>query len=69
LLAESIFLGSLFARYRGFQERYHAAATAMDGREERLAAIGAELEHELRLLGATAIEDKVNGCGCGIRCF
>lgn len=31
----------------------------MEGREEKLAAIGAELEHELRLLGATAIEDKV----------
>ncbi len=45
--------------YRSFSERYHAAATSMDNREERLSEVGAELERDLRLLGATAIEDKL----------
>ena len=42
-----------------WQERYFAAKTALQGREERLAAVAEEIEKRLQLLGCTAIEDKL----------
>ncbi|RDB22204.1 putative phospholipid-transporting ATPase C24B11.12c [Hypsizygus marmoreus] len=45
--------------YRAWSERYHEATIAIDGRDERIEAISDELEHDLRLLGATAIEDRL----------
>ncbi|KAF8630439.1 hypothetical protein AX17_005416 [Amanita inopinata Kibby_2008] len=45
--------------YKSWAERYHAATVAMDHREERIEAVCDELERDLRLLGATAIEDKL----------
>ena len=40
-------------------KRNSQARRALDGRKEKLAACAATLEKELELLGATAIEDKL----------
>ncbi|KAJ7179920.1 phospholipid-translocating ATPase [Mycena crocata] len=45
--------------YAAWSERYHEATVAMEDREEKIEAISDELERDLRLLGATAIEDKL----------
>lgn len=45
--------------YDFWSKRYHAATIAMQDREEQIEAVSSELEQELRLLGATAIEDKL----------
>ncbi|KAJ7179181.1 phospholipid-translocating ATPase [Mycena filopes] len=45
--------------YTAWSERYHEASVALDDREERIEAVSDELERDLRLLGATAIEDKL----------
>lgn len=42
-----------------WQERYFAAKTALQGRDERVAAVAEEIERRLQLLGCTAIEDKL----------
>ncbi|XP_069369713.1 phospholipid-transporting ATPase ID [Paralichthys olivaceus] len=42
-----------------WRERHHEASTAMDGREERLDELYEEMEKDLLLLGATAVEDKL----------
>uniref|UniRef100_A0A8C3AA06 Phospholipid-transporting ATPase n=1 Tax=Cyclopterus lumpus TaxID=8103 RepID=A0A8C3AA06_CYCLU len=39
--------------------RHHEASTAMDDREERLDQLYEEIEKDLMLLGATAVEDKL----------
>ncbi|KAF5369202.1 hypothetical protein D9615_009962 [Tricholomella constricta] len=45
--------------YAAWSERYHAASVAMEEREEKIEAVSDELEQDLRLLGATAIEDRL----------
>jgi len=45
--------------YESWSERYHQATVAMEDREAKIEAISDELEHDLRLLGATAIEDRL----------
>ena len=40
-------------------EAYKKASTALEDREDRLAAVYEEIERDLILLGATAIEDKL----------
>lgn len=40
-------------------QRHHEASTAMDGREEMLDELYEEIEKDLQLLGATAVEDKL----------
>ncbi|TFK36370.1 phospholipid-translocating ATPase [Crucibulum laeve] len=45
--------------YQAWSERYHEATIAMDNREEQIEAVSNELEQQLRLLGATAIEDRL----------
>lgn len=45
--------------YERWATRYHEATVSLDDREERIAKVSAELENDLRLLGATAIEDKL----------
>ncbi|KAF9016585.1 phospholipid-translocating P-type ATPase [Hymenopellis radicata] len=45
--------------YRKWSERYHEATVALDEREEKIEKVSAELEYDLRLLGATAIEDSL----------
>jgi phospholipid-translocating ATPase len=47
---------NVFAQWKA---RHDAAAASMQNREEALAAVYAELEQQLELLGATAIEDKL----------
>ena len=51
----------LFAEdeYAAWSERYHAANVMIEDREARIEAVSDELEQDLRLLGATAIEDKL----------
>lgn len=45
--------------YEAWSESYHEASTAMDDREDKIEAVCNEMERELRLLGATAIEDRL----------
>ncbi|KAI3362007.1 hypothetical protein L3Q82_012342, partial [Scortum barcoo] len=40
-------------------KRHHEASTALDGREEKLDELYEEIEKDLLLLGATAVEDKL----------
>ncbi|ORZ31134.1 hypothetical protein BCR44DRAFT_1503085 [Catenaria anguillulae PL171] len=47
------------AEYNKFAARFHSASVLIDGRDAALASIGEELEQDLVLLGATAIEDKL----------
>ncbi|KAL0067071.1 hypothetical protein AAF712_005858 [Marasmius tenuissimus] len=45
--------------YETWAEKYHEATLALDDREERVEAVSDELEKDMRLLGATAIEDSL----------
>ncbi|XP_063055580.1 phospholipid-transporting ATPase ID [Engraulis encrasicolus] len=45
--------------WEGWSERYRGAGKAADCREDRLAATYEEIEQDMMLLGATAIEDKL----------
>jgi phospholipid-translocating ATPase len=45
--------------YADWSQRYHDATTTLDDREEKIEAVSAEIEGDLRLLGATAIEDRL----------
>lgn len=45
--------------YQPWSERYHEATVARDDREAKIEAVADELERDLRLLGATAIEDRL----------
>jgi phospholipid-translocating ATPase len=45
--------------YHAWNDRYNEATVALEGREEKIEAACEELEKDLRLLGATAIEDKL----------
>lgn len=45
--------------YNAWSERYQEAMVAMDDREAKIDALSDELEQDLRLLGATAIEDRL----------
>lgn len=40
-------------------KRYHAATISLDNREDKIEAVSDEIEHDLSLLGATAIEDRL----------
>lgn len=52
-------LSNLEDEYTAWSERYQEASLAMDDREDKVEAVSDELEQDLRLLGATAIEDKL----------
>ncbi|XP_029431569.1 probable phospholipid-transporting ATPase IM isoform X2 [Rhinatrema bivittatum] len=45
--------------FKGWLQLLHEASTALDRREERLSEIYEEIESDMMLLGATAIEDKL----------
>ncbi|XP_014748316.1 PREDICTED: phospholipid-transporting ATPase ID isoform X2 [Sturnus vulgaris] len=45
--------------YRDWSERLHRAGCAPEAREDHLARLYDEVEHDMMLLGATAIEDKL----------
>ncbi|KAM3600345.1 uncharacterized protein V6R79_021779 [Siganus canaliculatus] len=42
-----------------WKKRHHQASTALDGRDERLDEVYEEIEKDMMLLGATAVEDKL----------
>lgn len=45
--------------YNAWSARYNEATVALEDREEKIAVASAEIEYDLRLLGATAIEDRL----------
>ena len=45
--------------YEEWSIRYNEATVALEDREEKIAAVSDEIERDLRLLGATAIEDRL----------
>ncbi|KAI0823535.1 phospholipid-translocating P-type ATPase [Trametes gibbosa] len=45
--------------YEAWAKRYHEATVSLDDREEKIEAVSEEIEHGLSLLGATAIEDRL----------
>ncbi|KAL0571364.1 hypothetical protein V5O48_010602 [Marasmius crinis-equi] len=45
--------------YQIWAQKYHDASVALDDREAKVEAASEEIEKDLRLLGATAIEDKL----------
>ncbi|GAA5877380.1 hypothetical protein JCM3774_003580 [Rhodotorula dairenensis] len=45
--------------YEDWDRRYHEATTLIDHREEAIERVSDEIERDLNLLGATAIEDKL----------
>ncbi|TRY65285.1 hypothetical protein DNTS_015442, partial [Danionella cerebrum] len=45
--------------FEEWRQRHHEASTAMEDREEKLDAIYEEIEKDLMLLGASAVEDKL----------
>jgi phospholipid-translocating ATPase len=45
--------------YKEWSHRYHDATVALTNREEKVEAVSDEIERGLRLLGATAIEDRL----------
>ncbi|KAM0756281.1 phospholipid-translocating P-type ATPase [Meredithblackwellia eburnea MCA 4105] len=45
--------------YDQWEREYHEASTVIDGREAAMEAVAERLEQNLRLLGATAIEDRL----------
>lgn len=45
--------------YESWSERYHEATVAIDDREGKIEDVADELERDLRLLGASAIEDRL----------
>eukprot|EP00744_Colponema_vietnamica_P008499 GILI01012121.1.p1 GENE.GILI01012121.1~~GILI01012121.1.p1 ORF type:complete len:816 (+),score=91.47 GILI01012121.1:311-2449(+) len=47
--------------FKAWASRYEEALCAIVNREEKVADVGAELEWDLELVGATAIEDKLQG--------
>ena len=49
----------LDAEYEEWSHRYHEATVALDDREDLIEQVSDEMERGLRLLGATAIEDKL----------
>ncbi|XP_053556992.1 phospholipid-transporting ATPase ID [Bombina bombina] len=45
--------------FEDWKQRHHEASTSLDDREEKLVQLYQEIEKDLKLLGATAIEDKL----------
>ncbi|KIK68118.1 hypothetical protein GYMLUDRAFT_36948 [Collybiopsis luxurians FD-317 M1] len=45
--------------YMTWSHRYHEASVSINNREEQLEEVSSEIEQDLRLLGATAIEDRL----------
>lgn len=45
--------------YESWEAEYDAASVALDDREGKIAAVSEKIEQDLELLGATAVEDKL----------
>jgi magnesium-transporting ATPase (P-type) len=52
------------ATYQEWDRRYQEAAASFVDRDERLDALGKEIEEGLELIGVTAIEDKLQVAAC-----
>lgn len=61
ICTDQIFNGMIRAEeeYEAWNENYNAASAVLDGRDEKIEQVSSEIEQNLRLLGATAIEDKL----------
>ncbi|KAI0766330.1 phospholipid-translocating P-type ATPase [Trametes elegans] len=46
-------------QYQAWSKRYYEATVSLDNREDKIEAVSDEIEHDLSLLGATAIEDRL----------
>ena len=46
-------------QYEAWAQRYHDATVSLENREDKIEAVSDEIEHDLLLLGATAIEDRL----------
>ncbi len=52
--------------YSAWNEDFHEASVALDDREAKIAAVSEAIEQDLDLVGATAVEDKLQvGGGTG----
>ena len=47
------------SQYDAWKTKYHEATVALENREEKVDAVAEEIEKDLLLIGATAIEDKL----------
>jgi len=54
-----IFCADSAHEYEAWSLRYQEATTALENREERMEVVASQLEQQLHLLGATAIEDRL----------
>lgn len=45
--------------YDAWARKFHAATVLIEGRDDAIEKVSAEIENDLSLLGATAIEDKL----------
>jgi len=45
--------------YEAFNKKYHEAEISMEDREERMDAVSNNIEQNLTIIGATAVEDKL----------
>ncbi|CAI9579407.1 unnamed protein product, partial [Staurois parvus] len=45
--------------FAGWKKRHHEASTSLDNREGKLSKLYEEIERDLKLIGASAIEDKL----------
>lgn len=55
-VAEKDFSAAAFADWNA---RFHAASVAIEGREAKISEVAEEAEQGLRLLGCTAVEDRL----------
>lgn len=59
--------------YNQWNKKHHEASVSLDNRNEKLAEAAEQIEKELTLIGATAIEDKLQdvktSCSVIIKCF
>ena len=46
-------------QYEEWNHRYQEATVAVENRDRQIEGVSAEIESDLRLLGATAIEDRL----------
>lgn len=55
----SSYCGFSEEEYASWAERYHEATIQLENRDDHIEKVSDEIEQNLRLLGSTAIEDKL----------
>ena len=48
-----------FSALQEWHQRFHEASVSLKGRDEKIAKVAEEIERDLVLLGATAVEDRL----------